>query len=183
MSPLLKLLILALTVLAVSVNPVLCGDDEHEDEDHSDEAEGDDEHAHESEAMKMLHDHLDSLNVVVHDLLEDAMTDEDAYKKLLKKINKDIDGTDVRVLVVDPDGDVVVDTAADENSFSAWEARDINENHADRDAIIDAIATGKGMETKMSKSTGNVEEYDAVRLGDEESFVGVLRASVKTEGE
>merc|ERR1712238_384772 len=111
------------------------------------------------------------------------MDDKDGYKALKKQIKKTIAASDtpLRVLAVDPTGEVVMDTSKGKaNKFKNYQDGSINENHGDRQAIIDALdvdGDGYGFETKLSKSTGQTEMYIAEVMGESEAPTGVLRVS------
>ena len=67
----------------------------------------------------------------------------------------------LRLVVTEPDGTVVVDTAMTTlNTFANWKTKSINENHNSRIAIIDAqtLEGGVGYETKHS-STLDLYQY------------------------
>jgi hypothetical protein len=84
-----------------------------------------------------------------------------------------------RVVITLPDGTVVVDSNAGNNSFANYKAKTINENHNSRIAIHVAqhYQCGFGLETKISSSTGNVEAYFALRLGVHLDSAGTARIS------
>ncbi|MBA3916636.1 MAG: hypothetical protein H0X25_22880 [Acidobacteriales bacterium] len=93
-----------------------------------------------------------------------------------------------RLLVALPDGTVVVDTSKPDdptnvlpqgNSYDHYQAKTVNENHNTRVAIMSAqqYPCGFGIESKLSSTTGNVESYVALRLGDQLDSVGTARLS------
>lgn len=88
-----------------------------------------------------------------------------------------------RVVITLPDGTVVIDTSKDNaaNTLANFQAKKINENHNTRVAILDAqiYDCGVGVETKLSSSTGGVEEYVAKRLGAYLKSAGTARISRK----
>jgi hypothetical protein len=84
-----------------------------------------------------------------------------------------------RVLITLPDGTVVLDTAAVNNTRANYKAKLINENHNSRLAILAAqeYPCGLGLESKLSTSTGTNEAYFALRAGAHLDSDGTLRIS------
>jgi len=91
-----------------------------------------------------------------------------------------------RVVATLPDGTVVVDTNRDDNtvnpnsnSYQHFLDKTINENHNSRVAIFVAqeYPCGFGVESKLSTSTGQNEDYLAVRAGLHLDSAGTVRAS------
>ena len=76
---------------------------------------------------------------------------------------------DVRVTVIAPDGRVVADSHED---------REAIDSHADRPEVVEALASGEGQSTRHSHAIGTTMKYFAVRLGSEDSPVGILRLAV-----
>jgi len=179
------------------------GGDEHDHDDHDDDHEDHDDDGGEdfyAELKEFIGD-LESVNV--NKRLPKALEKKVAYRNLMNKVQETMDehkeehdaahdhGGDEekwRVLISDPDGEVIMDTAKEDNSLDLYKDGAINENHADRQAIIDALESddGFGQESKESKTTGNFEYYVAKRLvdaDDGDTVVGVLRVSVALLGD
>jgi len=122
---------------------------------------------------------------MIGDLMSED-TYDDAYMMIM-----DMAGDDYRVLITDPDGEVWLDTYSEmelgsgyENTFENASAGMINENHSDRQSIMDALESeeGKGMEIKESMtSDGMMQEYVAVRCGDMDAPEGVVRVSMSMD--
>jgi len=72
----------------------------------------------------------------------------------------------LRVLVVDSDGTIAVDTAKN-NTFAGYRAKTINENHNTRTYNIGAAMSSDGIfyQEKYSNSVGTNQVYVATRLG------------------
>lgn len=90
-----------------------------------------------------------------------------------------VDG--LRLVVTEPDGTVVVDTAlTTANTFSNWKTKSINENHNTRIAIIDAqtLEGGVGYETKHSTTLDLNQYYVAIRGGSRYKNFGTFRLSI-----
>ena len=85
-----------------------------------------------------------------------------------------------RVVIALPDGTVVVDTGAATNTFAAYKAKTVNENHNSRIAfeVAQHYQCGFGLETKISSSTGRRESYFAFRLGTHLDSSGTIRISI-----
>lgn len=77
-------------------------------------------------------------------------------------------GLNGRVVITLPDGTVAVDTSKTNNTYADFQNKAINENHNTRIAILDTqiFECGLGLETRVSSSTGNTENYVARRLGN-----------------
>jgi len=90
--------------------------------------------------------------------------------------------TKSRIVITTPDGTVVYDSSkGTSNTHENASNKKINENHNSRISIITACLnnTGVGMERKKSTSTGNFEEYLAVRIGKSSlQASGVVRYSL-----
>ncbi len=74
----------------------------------------------------------------------------------------------LRVLVTLADGTVAYDSSkGEDNTFANYRAGTINENHNSRVCIMVALLgnSGVGNEEKFSSSTGNHENYTAIRMG------------------
>lgn len=84
-----------------------------------------------------------------------------------------------RIVITLPDGTVVVDTNGS-NSWANYQSKSINENHNSRIAILNSqlCLGGVGYEQKYSTSTGNVEKYVAIRLGEYLKNFGSIRISI-----
>ena len=91
-----------------------------------------------------------------------------------------------RVVIALPDGTVVLDTSRadntanpNSNSYQHFLDKTINENHNSRMAFFLAqeYPCGAAIETKTSSTTGVVENYFALRLGNHFDSVGTVRIS------
>lgn len=91
-------------------------------------------------------------------------------------------GADTRILVAEPDGTVMYDSAKGaENTYQNFVDKDINENHNTRASIMTAQMLGHrefAYETKVSNTTGNVESYVAKRVGRLSNNSGTVRYSI-----
>jgi len=67
------------------------------------------------------------------------------------------------------------------NSYQHFVAKTVNENHNSRIAILAAqeYPCGAGIESKLSTTTGQVESYLAVRLGNHLDSLGTARISTR----
>ncbi len=110
-----------------------------------------------------------------------ATSDETSYQQLLGLATSIAAGAgaDGRVVVTLPDGTVVLDTEKTNNSYANYQAKEINENHNSRVAILDSqlYPCGVGVETKLSSTTGASETYVARRLGPYLKSAGTVRIS------
>jgi hypothetical protein len=124
-------------------------------------------------------------------------TNQAAYQNLLNECiaivnnyNGAFNVTSGRVVIVDADGLVLVDTGKSNNTYQnaidganpSTFASAINVNHNSRVAILDAqqYDAGVGVETKLSNSTGTEQSYVAIRLGPILHNVGTFRLSQNT---
>ena len=85
-------------------------------------------------------------------------------------------GYEARILGTMPDGTVFFDSSRlFRNTFENFKTKTINENHASRSAIRQAMDSqeGTGWERKYSTSTGVEEEAYAVRTGQSVSDIGL----------
>lgn len=120
-----------------------------------------------------------------------ATVDQATYAALLADARGVIGGvTNGRVLVTLPDGTVMLDTARTDdpnntlavgNSYAHFQAKTVNENHNSRVSILAAqqYPCGIGLESKLSTTTGQVESYLAVRLGQHLDSLGTVRISTR----
>jgi len=118
-----------------------------------------------------------------------AVNNEATYQALLTLANAIANTTpNGRIVVTLPDGTVVLDTARNDgpgnprnNTYENFRNKSINENHNSRIAILSAqqFPCGVGVETKTSTSTGQVENYVALRLGANLDSEGTARFSKK----
>ena len=87
----------------------------------------------------------------------------------------------LRVVLTLADGTVAVDTSKNNNSFSNFQSKIINENHNSRIAILCSLLSNSGisLETKFSTTTRS-KSYDiAQRMGQSpEESIGCLRISI-----
>ena len=79
-----------------------------------------------------------------------------------------------RILVAIADGNVLYDSSKSNNTYENFLSKSINENHATRKSVQQAIHSkdGIGYETKWSSSTQTIDTYYAVRYGF--STTGIL---------
>lgn len=87
----------------------------------------------------------------------------------------------LRLVVTEPDGTVVIDTAmTTNNTFNNWKTKSINENHNTRVAIMDAqtLEGGVGFETKHSSTLDVNQYYVAIRGGMRYKNAGTFRLSI-----
>jgi len=86
-----------------------------------------------------------------------------------------------RILIALPDGTVFFDSskrASRLNTYSNFISKKINENHASRIYVRNAIEKGVGIESKWSSSTKGLETYYTTRIGFvPEVTIGVLSFS------
>lgn len=130
--------------------------------------------------------------LVMKDLLNDffyTMIDESHYSKMLAGINSFLEKKGInnkkksggaRILITLPDGSVVLDTNKTNNTYANYKSKLINENHNSRVSIMSALLGNSGLsfEDKYSTSSGNFEQYMAVRVGPVSSSPGgVIRLS------
>lgn len=111
-----------------------------------------------------------------------AVTNQATYATLLTEANATAAMlANGRIVVTLPDGTVVVDTSKSNNNYANFVAKEINENHNTRVAILDAqlFDCGVGLETKTSTTTGDEEVYLAKRLGQYLDSAGTVRLSHK----
>ena len=106
------------------------------------------------------------------DLYRAASSDSgyDATYKIFNNYVEEIDNKklSVRILVSLADGTVMMDTSkGEQNKYSRFKRKEINENHNSRLSILQAllIKSGEGYEEKFSTSTNQTEEYYAIRTG------------------
>jgi hypothetical protein len=88
---------------------------------------------------------------------------------------------DLRSVITLSDGTVAYDSSKSNNSHANYTAKNINENHNSRVAILQALLgnSGVGFETKYSTSTNKMSYYLAQRVGNSNSdTMGVIRISV-----
>lgn len=91
-----------------------------------------------------------------------------------------------RILITVQDGTVIYDSSKQNNSFSSFDNKSINENHNSRVSILSALFScekfGIGFDEKISTSTGNRERYVAIRIGDRIiDSSGCFRLSIKID--
>jgi hypothetical protein len=149
----------------------------------------------ESETYKELFHVLNRNRTKFTDLLHNVTNQAsyqvlyDAALELAAKLNVATGLTGGRVVVTDPDGLVVVDTAKGAlNTYANFQAganpatfaQTINVNHNSRVSILDAQQwpCGVGVETKFSNSVQTFQNYVAVRLGPYLNNSGTYRGSV-----
>lgn len=118
------------------------------------------------------------------------VADQPTYAALLATSRTIVGGlANSRLLIALPDGTVVLDTARTDdpnntlavgNSFAHFQAKTVNENHNSRVAIMAAqmFPCGVGIESKLSTTTGRVESYLAIRMGNHLDSIGTARLSI-----
>jgi hypothetical protein len=103
-----------------------------------------------------------------------------ASTSLCNEYSKDL-GLSSRILATLPDGTVWYDSSkGNENTFANYQLKVINENHATRYSIRQAMDSyeGKGWEIKFSTTDNTFEGYYAVRGGASPTDIGyVVRLS------
>ena len=115
------------------------------------------------------------------DLLLEEVDDAATYDALLAVANQIAAKiTDARIVITLPDGTVVLDTAALNNTFANYQAKLIRENHNSRIAIHDSQDNrcGVGYEHKLSSTQWTYQKYVAIRLGEYLNNAGSIRISV-----
>lgn len=115
------------------------------------------------------------------DLLLEEVVDAGTYDALLavaQQIAAKL--TDSRIVITLPDGTVVLDTSAGNNTYANYQAKLIRENHNSRIAILDAQNNrcGVGYEHKLSSTQWTYQKYVAIRLGEYLNSAGTIRISV-----
>jgi len=96
--------------------------------------------------------------------------------------------TSLRVLIIEADGTVAYDSSritstntTQQNTYSNYQAKTINENHNSRPAVITALISnsGVGKEQRWSSTTGTFQQYLAIRMGLNNEFaIGTIRISI-----
>lgn len=106
---------------------------------------------------------------------KESVKNEAAYLELaMKKSGNDFldesvgNATSTRITLIDEDGTILFDSVEEPETM---------ENHADRPEIKEALERGRGEETRLSATLGEVTYYYAVRLESGE----VLRVSTTSE--
>jgi len=94
----------------------------------------------------------------------------------------------LRVLIIEADGTVAYDSSritstntTQQNTYSNYQAKTINENHNSRPAVITALISnsGVGKEQRWSSTNGTFQQYLAIRMGLNNEFaIGVIRISI-----
>ena len=118
-------------------------------------------------------------------------TDQTHYAKMLSGITSFIDetgnngfgnltGDTPRILIVNTDGTVALDTSKTNNSFDNYISKSINENHNSRVSIMTALMNNSGIafEEKLSSTDRNIQTYMSIRVGGSpHKAAGVIRLS------
>ena len=107
---------------------------------------------------------LDAALAVMEAQSDDILEDPQRFAELLNGYLED-SGEDMRVTVLDPDGNVLGDSETEEGE---------RENHLDRPEIQQALRTGRGYDIRESDSVGIPYFYAAVYLPGQ----GYLRAAM-----
>jgi len=123
--------------------------------------------------------------------LVSQVSDQASYQSLLTRAHAIANALPSgRLVVTEPDGTVIVDTSQPDdpnnslpqgNSYQHFLDKTVNENHNSRVAIFTAQEwpCGQGLETKLSTTTNERENYFAIRLGQQFNNQGTARLSVK----
>jgi hypothetical protein len=133
-----------------------------------------------------------SLPSLARAYLEGSQTDTTTYAAMRTALDAVVASkTGSRIVVTQADGTVVYDsknnndtipeTSPKYNKAANSSAKSISENHNSRPAIITAClnSSGIGMEQKYSTSTGQFEQYLAIRIGVSPTYaIGVIRYSL-----
>ena len=140
--------------------------------------------------FKTLRPHIRRLTELTHNTV-----DQTSYNFLLAEARLIASRLSTgRVVVVDPDGLVVVDTSKPDttNSFANFKAgadpltfsSAINVNHNSRIAILDAQLQicGAGAETKFSNTLGVAQNYVAIRLGNFAEGLTTAKSYLNNDG-
>ena len=141
--------------------------------------------------FKTLRPHIRRLTELTHNTV-----DQTSYNFLLAeaRIIANLLPPTGRVVVVNPDGLVVVDTSKTDitNSFANFKAganpatfsSAINVNHNSRIAILDAQLQicGAGAETKFSNTVGVAQNYVAIRLGNFAEGLTTAKSYLNNDG-
>jgi hypothetical protein len=141
-------------------------------------------------SFSQLQNHVhngNSLRALLNEWFYDY-TDQAHYSKMLNAIMDfitnvgivGITGSDARIIIVNSDGKVGLDTSKSNNSFQNYRDGLINENHNSRVAIMSALLSNSGVafEEKLSGTNRRYENYMAVRVGaGATNSAGVIRLS------
>jgi len=115
-----------------------------------------------------ISEELKSSAMLVGEILRDDLLDgsqeeiQSRTRTLAEKLN-------LRITVIDKDGKVLGDSETDPSSMNS---------HKDRLEIIKAIQNGFGQSTRPSDTLGYNMKYVAVRLGEPNQVLGVVRLAV-----
>ena len=112
----------------------------------------------------------------------------DALNSFITLNNTNTNYTSLRILIIDPDGTVSYDSSrigstntTQQNTYSNYQAKTINENHNTRPAVMTALISnsGVGKEQRWSSTTGTFQQYLAIRIGLNNEFaIGTIRISI-----
>ena len=100
--------------------------------------------------------------------------EEGPSESLRDEITRTANLSQVRITVIDPDGNVVIDSTGMENA----EGRGL-ENQKRRPEVVAALARGQAIETRQSIIYDQPAQYYAMRLGPADKPVGILRTCVR----
>lgn len=110
--------------------------------------------------------------------------DEQSYQALYTKITTYITNlglVNLRIVLADPDGKVIVDTSkGEDNNYQNYLDGSINANHNTRQTFMSAQTFKEGIsyETKYSNSTQQVRAYVSMRIGNFRDNSGTICASL-----
>ena len=116
-------------------------------------------------------------------LMPCATTDDyiDLLNTVLCKFNIKLGDMELRIVITEPDGTVIIDTYQKTlNTFSNWKSKIINENHNTRLSIKNAqyFIEGVGYEKKVSSTIDPIYQYGvAIRAGNKNENYGTIRLS------
>lgn len=126
--------------------------------------------------------HQEALRAVEHLNLAEKLyevCDDKTYDELYALANVIATKINGRVVITLPDGHVVIDTYKEGNTYKNYIQDIIGDNHNTRVCIFQAQYDEKGIgyERKLSSTTGQIETYFALRLGEYRNSAGTLRLS------
>ncbi len=90
------------------------------------------------------------------------------YDELRKGAYALTSGTDIRLTVIAPNGQVLVDTDASPDEMDL---------HLDREEVREALTTGNGSAMRRSVSTGVTTTYEAISLPTEDGAFAIIRVA------
>ena len=108
-----------------------------------------------------------------------------ALVKNLFGIDPSNNPTHKRLVIIEQDGTVIMDTSKNNNTRNNWKDKVINENQNTRICVLNAqlFPDGSGCETRMSSNSNTLQKYVAVRAGRFTHSYGTFRLSVDVCGQ